>query len=298
MDDCLSVSENHYHSDAHSCTGPTDSVSSCASSTPKSSRLRRTRKKEKSRSSEQTGSKFLQICVEMRDVPVKAVWAFFRDHKTMARTVPGILEGLDYVDGDGEIGSIYVTSYTAKCTRPGELNFVMNRVEVRDDASHLHAVRCLGGRYKQGYKLFLSFLKVLPDEAFGDSSSLAIWRLEYELEHQSVTIPEDSLVAHKISLESFRDRHKRSHQVERPIFDSSEAETVLKPVLKPWRLREKPRQICAPAQSEAGLKPKRTRRKPRRVEYLLKAAETSHEDAESINTHRSNNRRGPSTGDK
>jgi hypothetical protein len=115
MDDCLSVSEIPYHSDGHSCTGPTDSVGSCASSNPKSSRLRRTRKKEKSRSSEQTGSKFLQICVEMRDVPVNAVWAFFRDHKTMARNVPGILQGLDYVDGDGDIGSIYVTSYTAKC---------------------------------------------------------------------------------------------------------------------------------------------------------------------------------------
>ncbi|CAM6096556.1 unnamed protein product [Calypogeia fissa] len=265
MDDCLSVSEILYHSDAHSCTGPTDSVGSCASSNPKPSRLRRTRKKEKSRSSEQTGSKFLQICVGMRDVPVSAVWAYFRDHKVMARTVPGILESLDYVDGDGDIGSSYVANYTAKCTRPGELNFAMNRVEVRDDASHLHVVRSLGGRYSQGYKLFVSFLKVLPDEAFGDSSSLAIWRLEYELEHQSVTIPEDSLVAHKISLESFRDKHNRSHQVERPIFDASEAETVLKPVLKPWRLREKPRQICAAAQSEAGLKAKRTRTKPRRV---------------------------------
>ncbi|CAM6096555.1 unnamed protein product [Calypogeia fissa] len=234
----------------------------------------------------------------MRDIPVKAVWAFLRDFKTVAGSLPGILEGFDYVDGDGDIGSSYVLNYTAKCTRPGELNFAMNRVEVRDDASHLHVVRCLGGRYSQGYKLFVSFLKVLPDEAFGDSSSLVILRLEYELEHQSVSIPEDTLVAHRKSLELFRDRHSRLHQVERPILDSLEAETVLKPVLKPWRLREKPRQICAAAQSEAGLKAKRTRTKSRRVEYLLKAAETSHEDAESINTQRSNNRRRPSTGDK
>ncbi|CAM6110716.1 unnamed protein product [Calypogeia fissa] len=207
----------------------------------------------------------------MRDVPVKTVWAFFRDRKLVARQIPGILEGFDYVDGDGEAGSIYVSSYTAKRTKPGELNFVMNRVEVRDDISHLHAVRCLEGRYRQRYKLFLSFLKVLPDKAFGDGSSLAIYRLEYELENPSV---------------------------ERPIFDALEAGTVLKPVLKPWRLWAKPRQICAAAQLEAGLKVKRTRRTSRRVEYRLKAGETSNEDNESSNIHRSNNGRRPSTGDK
>ncbi|CAM6129471.1 unnamed protein product [Calypogeia fissa] len=238
----------------------------------------------------------LIICVEMRDVPVKTVWAFFRDRKLAARQIPGILEGFDYVDGDGEAGSIYVSSYTAKCTKPGELNFLMDRVEVRDDVSHLHAVRGLAGRYRRRYKIFLSFLKVLPDEAFGDGSSLAICRLEYELENPSASIPEDSLAAHKLNLELFRDRHNRTHQVERPIFDASG--TVLKPVLKPWTLWEKARQICAAAQLEAGLKVKRTRRTSRRVEYRLKASETSNEDNESSNIHRSNSGRRPSTGDK
>lgn len=166
---------------------------------------------------ENSGTQFIQFRIEMRDVPVHAAWEFIRDHSLMVRLVPGIMDCFYYLEGDGGSGSVFLGNYTPRCVKPGEDKYLINKVEVRDDVSKFYAVRCVGGKYLKRYSVYFTFMKVLPDEIRGDSSSIVAVRLEYQLRNPDAIPPLESKYSYTTVLNLIRDRHILHNRVERPI---------------------------------------------------------------------------------
>lgn len=209
--------------------------------TPKPGASFRRPKKDK-----KLGPQFLQFSKDLPDVPVSAAWEYIRDHRNIANLARGrgVLAYFDYLEGDGATGSVYLANYALKFCEQLSLfpdstdeRYLIHKVEVRDENSHMYAARCVGGRYQKRYHLYFMFIKVLPHEVLGESSSTIMWRLQYELRDPSMPAPLESKTAYLAALDNVKERHPSMTRAQRPFINHAMSATMTKR-LKVLRCRE------------------------------------------------------------
>lgn len=183
------------------------------------------------------GPQFLQLTKEMRDFPVEIAWKIISNHKGMATLCPGIIEGIDYIEGDGDAGTLFVVMLNPQYTPPGAENYVVHKLEVSDDISRTFVVRCVGGMHQRRFHNYTSFIKVVPHYVLGSSSCVITWRLEYELRNSQLPVSKETEMAYMKSMETIRDRHLLLDRVETPLISHASVTKRLKVQARQRRIR-------------------------------------------------------------
>ncbi|CAM6096085.1 unnamed protein product [Calypogeia fissa] len=198
------------------------------------------------RKDKKPGPQFLQFSKELLDVPLTSAWEYIRNHKLMANLArgKGVIGSFDYLEGDGDTGSVFIANYALKFCEENALfqdttdeRYLIHKVEVRDDNSRMYAVRCVGGRYQKRYHLYFMFIKVIPHEILGEGSSSIIWRLQYEPRDPSMPVPIETKAAYLTALDNVKERHHSLYRVQRPLINQAMSATMTKR-LKVLRCRQ------------------------------------------------------------